>query len=54
MHIALSFHKGSKGRNTVSNEVVRLAENVQIYLGHFRLQVHHFYLKRGKQEEPSD
>lgn len=38
MDIALSFHKGSEGRDTVPDEVVGLAKDVQINLRHFWLQ----------------
>lgn len=44
MHVTLSFYKGSKGGDTVPDEVIGLAEDIQIDLSHLRLQAHDFDL----------
>lgn len=45
MHVTFSFYKGSKGGDTVPDEVIRLAEDIQIDLSHLRLQAHDFDLQ---------
>lgn len=49
MHVTLSFHKGSKRRDTVPNKMIRLAKNIQINLRHFRLQAYNLDLQRNKE-----
>jgi len=49
MHVALSLHEGGKRRDTVPDEVIGLAEDVQIDLRHLGLQAHHLDLQRRKE-----
>lgn len=51
MHITLSFHKGSKRRDTVPDKMVRLAKNVQIDLRHFWLQAHNLDLQGNEERK---
>lgn len=45
LEVPFPLHKGSEGGDTVANEVVSLAKDVQVDLGHFRLQAHHLHLQ---------
>lgn len=49
MDVTLSFHKGGEGRDTVPDEVVGLAKNVQINLRHFWLQADNLELQKNKE-----
>lgn len=49
MDVTLSFHKGGEGRDTVPDEVVGLAKNVQINLRHFWLQADNLELQRNEE-----
>lgn len=49
MDVTFSFHKGSEGRDTVPDEVVGLAKDVQINLRHFWLQADNLELQRNKE-----
>lgn len=50
MHVSLSLYKGRKGWDTVADEVVSSAQDVQIHLGRVWLKTHHFYLKHQKKK----
>lgn len=49
LEVPLPLHKGSEGGDTVANKVVGLAEDVQVHLGHLRLQAHHLHLQEEGQ-----
>lgn len=49
MEVPFPLHKGSEGGDTVANKVVSLAEDVQVDLGHLRLQTHHLHLQEEGQ-----
>lgn len=51
MHITLSFHKGSKWRDTVPDKMIRLAKNIQINLRHFWLQANNLDLQGNKERK---
>lgn len=43
--VSFPFHERGEGGDTVANKVVSLAKDVQVDLGHLRLQAHHFHLQ---------
>ena len=45
MDVPLSLHKGREGGDTVSNEVVGPAQDVEVRLGQLWLQGHHLHLQ---------
>lgn len=49
MEVPFPLHEGSEGGDTVANKVVSLAEDVQVDLGHLRLQTHHLHLQEEGQ-----
>lgn len=49
LEVPLPLHEGSEGGDTVANKVVSLAEDVQVDLGHLRLQTHHVHLQEEGQ-----
>lgn len=49
LKVSLPLHEGGEGGDTVANKVVSSAEDVQVYLGHLRLQAHYLHLqKKGR------
>lgn len=49
LEVSFSLHEGGEGGDTVANKVVGLAKDVQVDLGHLRLQAHHLHLQEGGQ-----
>lgn len=49
MYISLPFNKSCEGGNTVSNEVIGLAEDIQVNLSSVWTQTDHFHLQTAKQ-----
>lgn len=47
--VSVPFHERREGGDAVANKVVRLAKDVQVDLGHLRLQAHHFHLQEEGQ-----
>lgn len=47
MNISLPFNKRREGRNAVADEVIGLAEDVQVDLSSVRLQAHDLHLHRA-------
>lgn len=47
--VSFPFHERGEGGDTVAYEVVGLAKDVQVDLGHLRLQAHHLHLQKEGQ-----
>lgn len=45
LDVPLSFHKGREGRDAVSDEMVRLTQDVQVHLGQRRPEADHLHLE---------
>ena len=50
MDVTLSLHKGRERGDTVSNEVVRPAQDVEVRLGQLRPESHHLDLQQAGQQ----
>lgn len=46
VNISLPFNKGREGRDTVADEVIGLAEDIQVNLSSVRLQAHDLHLHK--------
>ena len=49
LEVSFSLHECGKGGDTVADKVVGLAKDVQVNLGHLRLQAHHLHLQEEGQ-----